>query len=87
MPLAQNVKGIRSLSIKRQLCFQNYDICEYVKFGAIAWKLYILLKFESKHPDAHVWHASLCLYAANHILFLRSRFWANYFSILRGFLP
>ena len=27
---------------KLQLFFKNYDLCEYVKFGAISWKVDIL---------------------------------------------
>ena len=41
--------------------FKNYDFCEYVKFGAISWKIDILsitalLKFESENPFAYMWH-------------------------------
>ena len=37
----------------------NFNFCEYVKFGAILWKIDILsitaqLKFKSKNPLAHM---------------------------------
>ena len=49
-----------SLSKKFQLYFKNYDFNEYVKFGAISWKLDILsitasVKFDQK-SSAHMWH-------------------------------
>ena len=41
--------------------WKNYDLCEYVEFGVISWKIDILsitasLKFESENSFAHVWH-------------------------------
>ena len=44
-----------------QIYLKTYDLCEYMEFGAISWKIDILsitasLKFESKNYFAHVWH-------------------------------
>ena len=46
---------------KFQLYFKDYDLCEYVKFGAISLKCDILsisawLKFKSKSSFAYVTH-------------------------------
>ena len=38
MSLSQNLYGTSSWSKRFQLYFENYDFCEYVKFGAISWK-------------------------------------------------
>ena len=59
--LSWNLYGRSSFSKKFQLCFKNYDFCEYVRFGAISWKFDILSitaqsKFESKNPFPHIWH-------------------------------
>ena len=45
---------------KLQIYLKNYDLCEYVEFGAISLKIDILsitawLKFESKTSFTHVW--------------------------------
>ena len=42
MSLPWNLKGRSSWSKKMQLCLKNYDLCEYVEFGAISWKFDIL---------------------------------------------
>ena len=64
---------------KFQLCFKNYDFCEYVKFRALLLKINILeitakWKFKSKSSFGHMWHLLLCLSDARHISFLLNRF-------------
>ena len=43
MSLPWNLQGRSSGSISFQLCFKNHNSCEYVKFGAILWKIDNLL--------------------------------------------
>ena len=43
MSLPLNVYGKSRWSKKFHLYLKNYDLCEYVKFGAILWKNDILL--------------------------------------------
>ena len=61
MSLPWNLQGWSSWSKKLQIYLKNYDLCEYVEFGAILWKFDILsitawLKFESQNSFAHGWH-------------------------------
>ena len=46
---------------KLQIYLKNYDLCEYVEFGAISWKFDILsitaqFKFESNNSFEFVWY-------------------------------
>ena len=38
MSVPWNLWGWSSLSKKLQIHLKNYDLCEYVDFGAISWK-------------------------------------------------
>ena len=56
----------------------NYNICKYVKFGAISWKIDILpvtaySKFESENSFVHMLLILLWLSSAQQISFLPSR--------------
>ena len=42
MSLPWNWQGWSSWSKKLQIYLKSYDLCEYVKFGAISWKFDIL---------------------------------------------
>ena len=42
MSLPWNLEGWSSWFKKLQIYFKNYDLCEYVEFGAISWKNDIL---------------------------------------------
>ena len=42
MSLPWNLLGWSSWSKKLQIYLKNYDLCEYVEFGAISWKFDIL---------------------------------------------
>ena len=47
---AMKFTGMKQWSKKLQIYFKNYDLCEYVEFGAISWTFDILsitAKFES----------------------------------------
>ena len=59
MSLPWSLQGWSSWSKKMQIYLKNYDLSEYVDFGAISWKSDILtktasIKFESKNSFAHV---------------------------------
>ena len=41
-PCYENLQGWSSWSKKLQIYLKNYDLCEYVEFGAISWKFDIL---------------------------------------------
>ena len=43
MSLPWNLQGWSSWSKMLQIYFKNYDFCEYVKFGAISWKIDIFV--------------------------------------------
>ena len=42
MSLPWNLSGWSSWSKKSQIYLKNYELCEYVEFGAISWKFDIL---------------------------------------------
>ena len=78
------VEAVKSKNV--QYCYTWKIIMfanNYVKFGAISWKIDILsitawLKFESKSSFAHMWRMLLWLSDAHHISFLLNRFSVRY---------
>ena len=53
------INKVEAVGLKISNIAKNYDLCEYVKFGTISWKIGILpvtawIKFESKISFVHL---------------------------------
>ena len=75
-----NLYGRSSWSKKFKLYFKNCNFCEYLKFGAISWKINILpitalFKFKSENSFAYyVTHITVVIFCTANFVFSKSNF-------------